>query len=335
MTYRFGILGPGRIASVFASLFRSGLAKGATLYGVASSSQNRAIEFAAEYHIPHVFASYESLLACSEIDAVYISNLNMQHYNCCMDAIRYKKHILCEKPMCISSQQAEQLAKAAEQAGVFIMEAMWSCFTPAFQMARQWLDEGRTGGLKGSCATLCFARNPSEFPRLFQREQGGGALLDLGIYGIAFTLHFASPRQLLHADVSSVPVGQVDESSYLRLHYSGNFVGEVRCSIGYQAINDACIFGDKGFIRLEPAFHFGHKVALYTQPYPAASYSSCLTPEKVYEARYENRFEFLLSHMVDCLNQGLAQSPVVPLVYTQQAARIFDKAAALKIQFDP
>ena len=100
-TIRWGIAGPGNIANKFAKAVKN--VDGATLAAVASTSQERGNAFAEKYHIPRVFTSYEDMAASDEVDAVYVATPHPFHKGCAQIFLKAKKHVLCEKPVCINT----------------------------------------------------------------------------------------------------------------------------------------------------------------------------------------------------------------------------------------
>lgn len=87
--------------------------------------------FAAQYNIPHWYASYEELAADPTVDAIYIATPNALHYENCKLCLEHGKHVLCEKPFTINAEQAKELYALAEKKQLFIMEAFWIRFLPA------------------------------------------------------------------------------------------------------------------------------------------------------------------------------------------------------------
>ncbi|MDR2020061.1 MAG: Gfo/Idh/MocA family oxidoreductase, partial [Treponema sp.] len=264
----FGIIGAGRIAEKFSLTFEGGLVPGAVVRGVASRDLNRARQFAVAHNIERS-GSYGELFDDPGIDAVYIATINTEHFRCCKEAIAAGKHVLCEKPLVMNVSDARALAAAAEEAGVFLMEAMWTRFLPAILKAEEWLKQGRIGNLRGLKASLCSNRNPDQYKRLFDPLMGGGALLDLGVYCLHLAKHFAGGRKMLDikASVVSAP-GGVDLSDFMLLEYSDGFAADLSCSIVFFAPNDAYILGDEGYIRIAPWFSSGRKAELFTSPFP-------------------------------------------------------------------
>ncbi len=177
---RWGILGPGEIAGDFADALARHT--GQRIVAVGSRSRDRAAAFAAAHDVPRVHEGYEALVSDPEVDVVYVATPHSEHARNALTAIAAGKHVLVEKPLAVTADLARTIAAAAEAAGVFAMEAMWTRFLPQTDVVAQLLERGDLGEL--SLATADFAGGPVSDPRsrLLDPAQGGGALLDLGVY---------------------------------------------------------------------------------------------------------------------------------------------------------
>lgn len=320
----YGILGAGRIAKKFADTFRSGLVSNSVLSAVASTDEKRAADFASSHGIPKSYGSHAALLDDPGIDIVYVAVTNNAHFQCCMDAIAAGKHILCEKPLALTGQEAAELIRAAKAKGIFLMEAMWSRFLPAIQKAAQWAADGRIGKLRCISASFCAARDPAEYRRLYDPEIGGGAFYDLGIYAFSLVQYLAKGRKLLRAIPLCVPADTgVDASTFVHLAYDDGLVGEIKCSIQFHACNEAWIYGDKGYIHIAPYFHCAQKVELFTGPLPGP-HDDEAEPAEIFLHPVQSGFEFEIEHAAACILAGKPESPVMPLSDTLETARLFD-----------
>src|SRR3954454_22072206 len=185
---RWGILGPGEIAGDFADALARHT--GQRIVAVGSRSRDRAAAFAAQHGIPRVHQGYESLVSDGEVDVVYVATPHSEHARNALTAIAAGKHVLVEKPLAVTADLARTIAAAADAAGVFAMEAMWTRFLPQTDVVAQLLERGDLG--RPALAVADFAGGPVSAPggRLLDPEQGGGALLDLGVY-VAWWGHFA------------------------------------------------------------------------------------------------------------------------------------------------
>ena len=329
---RYGIMGPGRIAAKFAETFRMGLVKDAELVGVASTDARRAETFAKEFGIRKVYANYGDMLADPEIDAVYVATVNARHFECCTQSLASGKHVLCEKPMCCTAKEVKGMAEEARKAGMLLMEAMWSRFTPAMSRAAKWVRDGKIGQVKNISAALCVARDPVEYARLYDPKQGGGAVFDMGVYGIQLVQFFSEGNKLKKISSVQVPAATgVDESTWLHMIYEGGLVGEIKCSIGWHGRNDAWVCGEKGYIRIAPFFNFAQQAELYLPPYPAAGSLTPPEPTEVFSAPSPSGFEHEINHFTGCVLRGEQESPVMPLAHSLEIAEIFDRIAEEKV----
>ena len=116
-----------------------------TLVAVASRDADRAASFAAEHSIPHGLGSYEALLERDDIDAVYIPLPNSLHREWTIRAAQAGKHVLCEKPLALDAAECDEMAAAANDAGVKLMEAFMYRFHPRTERVLQMLREGSIG----------------------------------------------------------------------------------------------------------------------------------------------------------------------------------------------
>ena len=324
---KFGIIGTGRIIAKFCRAFNQGLVSGGSVLAVASRDINRAKESAAANGISRAYGSYEELLEDRDIDIVYIAVTNEMHFSCCEMAIRAGKHIICEKPLTTCAADARKLAALAKDAGVFLMEAMWTCFLPAVRKAQEWIKEGRIGEPCSMRASLCAHREPAEYPRLYDPDKGAGTALDLGIYCLQLAGFFAGDRSLLDCKSIVIP-GEcgVDITDFILLEYTGGFTADLSCSINFFAVNEAYIFGETGCIRIAPWFNAAESSELFTligadgavlrEPLPAEKFNAA------------SGFEFEIIHALECVRGGKLQSDVVPLSKTIEAMEIIDRVRA-------
>ncbi|HNG90043.1 MAG TPA: Gfo/Idh/MocA family oxidoreductase, partial [Saprospiraceae bacterium] len=126
---RWGIIGLGKIAHKFAADLRQ--VPDARLVAVASTSPERAAAFAAEHGAAHVFSRYEDLARCAEVDVVYIATPHHQHCPCTLMCLEEGRAVLCEKPFALCAADARRMVETARRKGLFLMEALWTCFIPA------------------------------------------------------------------------------------------------------------------------------------------------------------------------------------------------------------
>ena len=155
-------------------------ARSAETLAIASRDPARARAMAEKHGVPRVHDSYDSLLADAEIDAVYIPLTNDQHLPWTLRALAAGKHVLCEKPLAMSSAEAEQMAAAAIAAGRLLMEAFMYRFNPR---QRELVASMRGQVVRHVAASFGFRlRDPDNYRA--RPDLGGGALMDVGCYCI-------------------------------------------------------------------------------------------------------------------------------------------------------
>jgi len=171
----WGIIGPGRIATAFAESLAAHTRQ--RIVAIGSRSADTALNFAKRFDGCDAVRSYEELVKHAGIDIVYVSTPHSFHHQCVMLALEAGKHVLVEKPFAINAQQATEMAQTAQQKGLFLMEAMWPRFLPAFDSVRQILSEGILGEITSVVADLGEYFRPDPANRLFSPDLAGGALL--------------------------------------------------------------------------------------------------------------------------------------------------------------
>jgi len=181
---RIGILGAARIAR---ALLKE-KPFNAEFVAIASRDEAKATLFAKEFNIPKVYGSYEALLADDTIEAVYIPLPHHLHAEYTIRCAEAQKHILCEKPAALSVHEAEAMAEACEKHNVFFMEAFMYRFFSLHQRARERAKANAIGKLRYIDFQFCIFSKPyMEGTFRWEKSLGGGALFDLGIYGIDFS----------------------------------------------------------------------------------------------------------------------------------------------------
>src|SRR5256885_15851216 len=134
---RWGILGPGNIANLFADGLTA--AENAELIAVGSRDQAKANAFGDKWKIPHRHSSYEALVNDPDVEIIYIATPHPFHYEHAMLCLNSGKHAIVEKPFAVNARQAREMIDLARQKGLFLMEAMWTRFIPAMAQVRKWI----------------------------------------------------------------------------------------------------------------------------------------------------------------------------------------------------
>ena len=221
---------------------------------IASRDLGRAQQAAAALGIPTAYGSYEELLADPNIDAIYNPLPNQLHVPWTIKAAEAGKHVLCEKPFCLTVAEAETLFAVRARAGVKIGEAFMIRSYPQWLRLRELLDEGRIGELRSIIGFFSyFNDDPANIRN--QVECGGGALMDIGCYLIhASRYAFAQEPSRVVALIDRDPRMQTDRLTSAILDFpAGQSI--FTCStqlVPYQRIH---FLGARGRIELEIPFN--------------------------------------------------------------------------------
>ena len=257
---RWGILAPGGIAKAFAD----GVAGSQTAKLVAVGTRDPGKTGLAEnFPGARVLAGYDALLTDSEVDAVYISTPHPGHAEWAIKAAEAGKHVLCEKPMGLTTFEADAMIHAARKAGTFLGEAFMYRLHPQTLKLVELIKSGVIGEVRMIKSSFGFAM-PGFMPdhRLYSNDLAGGGILDVGGYpvsmarliaGTASGKPFAEPVKV--AGVAHLGQSGVDEWASALLQFPGGIVAEVSCSISLNQDNVLRILGTKGRIEV-PDFWF-------------------------------------------------------------------------------
>lgn len=195
-----GILGTAKIArTVVPHINRSSVAE---VVAVGSRSLDKAQQFAAEFGIPRAFGSYEEVLGLSELDAVYIPLPPSLHCEWTIRAARSGKHVLCEKPLGISSHEARQMIDVCGEQGVVLLDGVMWYHTERARQMKRLAEDGSLGELRQITSAFTFPGDVLASDNLrFSSEMGGGSLLDIGWYcvGVSLWMLDAMPERVFAA----------------------------------------------------------------------------------------------------------------------------------------
>ena len=261
---RWGILSTGRITHQFVQDFA--YVPNGEVVAVASRSLESANEFAGEYGIPRAYPDYGQMLEDPDVDAVYVATPHTLHYQNTIDAIRARKHVLCEKPFTVGVREARNLFHMAEQSSVFVMEAMWTWFLPAIRKAQEWVEQGRIGKLRQVKADFGYPLLPFDPDRReYNAELAGGCLLEMGIYPVALAWLFMQRDPVdIQVTAHRAPNGVEDDVAML-FDYgdeSDGAVATLGTSFRSKLQNWAYVIGEEGYIAI-PDFWRASECSLY------------------------------------------------------------------------
>lgn len=312
---KFGILGAGNIAHKFMDAVRN--TDGAEVTAVASKSAERAEKWAREENLSLWYGDYDAMLADNQIDAVYIATLVNSHYDDVVRCLRAGKHVICEKPIVQTYEQAKDVIKLSEEKKLFLMEGMWTRFLPKSLKVKEWIESGRIGKLKMMQANIGWKADKIYNKRLFFKEFGGGSLYDLGIYPLELLPYYANEKitqiQILKADY----ITGVEDLLSINISLESCFAN-IQCSFTTKLPEDGYLYGSDGYIHI-PKIHFGNQAFLYDAEDKLVD---------TFQEGKENGFCYEVEEVVSCIGKGKIESTVCPHSMILETARIFDEVSA-------
>ncbi|WP_369258513.1 Gfo/Idh/MocA family protein [Geodermatophilus amargosae] len=313
---RWGVVGPGRIAQSVMGDFAH--VEGARPLAVASRSADRARAFAQQHGLGRSYGSYPEVLADPDVDVLYLATPHPQHHAIALAAIEAGKALLVEKAFTATTAGAQEVVTAAREAGVFVMEAMWTRFQPAVVALRELVADGAIGEVRSVQADLGVDRVYDPDDRLFALDLGGGALLDLGVYVVSFAQMLLGTPDTVTAAGSTYPTGADAEAAVL-LGWDDGRSATLTTSLRYPTPGQARVFGTGGWIDVLPRFHHPATIVLHR---------TGAEPEEVTRPATGVGYAHELAEVTRCLQEGRTESEVMPLADTLAVQDVLGQAAA-------
>lgn len=252
----WAILGTGKIAHIFAEA----LPYSATgrLAAAGSRSAESASIFARTHGADRWHEGYEAALSDPSVDAVYIATPHTTHLELILGAARYGKHILCEKPLTVTAEQAQEAADAARRAGSTLMEGFAFRYHSQTRLMLSLVRDGAIGRVRAIDASFGYDAGPSRENYLLRRDLAGGSILDVGCYPVAMARliagategqPFAEPSRVLGAALISEADG-VDLRARATLEFGTGVIADLSSSIVCGLANAVTVWGSRGVLSL-------------------------------------------------------------------------------------
>jgi len=286
-----------------------------SLYAVAARDANRAAAFAARFGARHSHSDYRPVVEDPDVDIVYVATTHPFHREQAMMAIDAGKHVLIEKPLTLNAVHAREVLTAARDKGVFAMEAVWMRVNPLILKAQDLVAQGVIGDVVAVHADFSIELTFDPTHRLYDLANGGGALLDLGIYPIHFAWLFLGRPDTQQVLGTLSPTGS-DATVALQWGYDSGATAQLRCATTARTPGRATIAGTAGSISVEPWF---------------------LNPERlvVTTSQGESRIEAeataygpQIEEVERCLRGGLLESPLARHADSIAVLELIDQARA-------
>jgi len=314
---RWGILGTGHISGKFAEVLN--VLPDAEIIAVASRNLNTATSFAEEHGIAKAYGSCAALAEDPDVDVVYIGTPHSLHLENSILCMRAGKSVLCEKALTINAREAEEMIRVAREEHVFLMEAMVTRHVPLVKKLLKWIRDGKIGEVRMVNASFCKRADFTPSQRHLNPRLGGGSLLDLGVYVISFaSMIFNKPPESVVGFGHMGALGS-DEQGAALLKYDRGEIAGLSFALRTNAVNDAYIYGTKGYIKVDELFSIPTKATLVKDGKEI---------EVIEDPSTGSGLIFEAEEVMRCLRDGLKESPFMPLEESLQIMRIMDQIRA-------
>jgi predicted dehydrogenase len=296
---RVGMIGCGGIARTHLSGFAA-IGDRARVTAVCDVDSERAAA-AVPAGGANVWANYEELLGDPEVDAVDICLPHHLHAPAIVAAAKAGKHVLCEKPLCTTREEAAAVRAAVRSSGITLMCAHNQLFEPAIEPARDLLRRGALGTVYMARTSDCFQADRTAEQWGWRRElqtMGGGELIDTGYhptYTLIYLMSLAGQRPI---EVTSLlgrhrqVVLEGEDTAHVLVRFSEGAIGQILTSWAFQMPHGSYSFhlvGERGQL-------FGRKNTLHFHPREGEP-QTFVAPEV-------NSYHVQLPHFIDCIEQG-------------------------------
>ncbi|HHT96764.1 MAG TPA: Gfo/Idh/MocA family oxidoreductase [Clostridiales bacterium] len=261
---QWGIVGTGNIASQFAQAHK--VLNKSKITGAFGTSFDKAKDFTRKIGMGKAYNTIEEMLDNKEIDCIYIATPNNSHYEYIIKSLEAGKNVLCEKPITINPEELKTAMEIARKKDVLFLESLWTVYLPAIKEVHNIIRNGEIGKVSMIQCDFSFKSEYNEKHRLFNKELGGGATLDVGIYTIVIANHLLGklPTNILASAVKG-PTG-VDHRTSIIMNYDDMEQAVLVSGIDCETEKKLVVSGDKGRIIVDKFWSAtGYKLEIYNE----------------------------------------------------------------------
>lgn len=315
-TINWGILGAAKIARKFIGDLR--LLPNTHVRAVASRSRERAEAFARENSIEKSYDSYEALAADPMIDVIYIASRHIGHYADSLLCLNHGKAVLCEKPVAMNHGQFERMVALAKDRKCFFMEGLWTRFLPSFIACKDRVERGDIGDVRLIEADFCLNPPPDPANRWHNPREGGGSLLDIGIYPVFCALEFGSA--VTNVNALAVLKNSIDLTCSVQMTHECGELSVLFSSILANGRIESIIHGSKGYLRLNRWWHTPTSIDLVLDG---------KDPVRSTFEQQGNGYQYEAAEVMRCMEAGKLESDIWSWEKSRQLITMLDRIREL------
>jgi predicted dehydrogenase len=245
----WGIIGLGNVANKFADGFLK--VNNASIKGIASQKKDHLISFQKKFNVDEKFCfdNYKNLISCPDIDIIYIALPNSLHTTYAKECILMNKNVLVEKPAFMNFNDLKFIQSLSPEKKIFFTEGFMYRYLPYFSKVKEIIEENTLGKIVGMESTFNIKvykqmnffginiKKPDYSNRLFNKDLGGGAILDVGCYPLSLSTFINSISY--NVEINEVKLENVDTLycdngidiySNAKLNFGAKFISNIKCS---------------------------------------------------------------------------------------------------------
>jgi len=309
--YNWAILGCGHIAEKFALELKE--LPNANLYATASRNLDKAKKFAVKFGFKKSYGSYLEMVKDPNIDVVYIATPHTFHLEHTLLCLNHKKAVLCEKAFAINSKEVKQMITSSKENNTFLMEAFWVIFKPKLKKVIELIETKNLGKLKFVKSDFYFNAEYNPKNRLYNIELGGGSLLDIGIYPVFTAMTLLGTPNEIKVTPHFSPTGS-EKSISMLFSYKNGATAILSSSFETNYKNETELCFENGLIKYE---RFSEN--------PIQLFKNGNKQEIFFEATKNSGYKYEAIHVMDCLDKGIIESPVITNQVSLDLMSILDK----------
>lgn len=312
-TFNWGVIAPGNIANKFCDDLE--FVPNARVHAVASRSLERAQIFADKYGAKNAYGSYEEIINCPDLDAIYIATPHSEHYNNTLMCINAGIPVLCEKAFAVNSRQLKEMVALAREKKVFLQEAIWTRFHPSVAQVSDIIAKGTIGKIIHLSANFGFLAPFDLSNRIYNLSLTGGSLMDIGIYPLFISkLLLGNPKSI--KAVGTLYETGIDLNCSMALNYESGATASLFSTVACETETSCTIYGEKGKIYMHPRFH------------ETKGFTLSVTGEEdefFPTERLGHGYSYEAEDVQRCLSEGLIENDKLPLQFSLELMAIMDE----------
>ena len=308
---KIGVLGTGWIVHPITKTLKG--MSNMECYAIASRTKERGEQAAKEFGYEVGYGSYEELVADPAVELVYVATPHSRHYEDMKLCIAAGKNVLCEKAFTLNAAQAAEIKRLANEKGAYVAEAIWTRYQPSRNMINDMIASGIIGNVRTLTANLSYAMSHKE--RIYKPELAGGALLDIGVYGINFAMmHFGDEIKRIESSVQMMETG-VDGMESITMFFKDGRMAVLTHSAYGRSDRKGIFYGDEGYMIVEN-INNPQSISVYDQGDNLVKFVA--VPEQI------TGYEYQFAEAAECIAEGRLESKSMPMDDTVKVMEVMD-----------